>query len=282
MMEEANWLQNMEGDLDSAHLNWVHRRLREDSPPPPVGMPGFWSPDPSPPKLDVEPTEYGAYYSASRRMDDGNLWHRINQFIFPCFTMITNGPISLCRYFVPIDDHYAMLIMQMADPVKPFSEEMRTGTAQMFDMFHGYQERVPNDPRTYFLTVANKRNDYMRSRDLEKDSLFLGIPFVGNLQDRAMTELMCNDPGEPVYDRTQENLGSSDQMVSAVRKQLLEALRRHEKGTLPANLDKPELDRVRAVTLLLPPDADWRAESEKARTVQEGVPVAFEVPTILD
>ena len=45
MMEEANWLQNMEGDLDSAHLDWVHRRLHEDSPKPEKGIRGFWNPE---------------------------------------------------------------------------------------------------------------------------------------------------------------------------------------------------------------------------------------------
>ena len=54
--------------------------------------------------------------------------------------------------------------------------------------------------------------------------MFNGVPFVGNLQDRAMTELMCNDDGEPIYDRTQEHLGSSDAQVALVRRQLLEAV----------------------------------------------------------
>ena len=45
MMEEANWLQNMEGDLDSAHLDWVHRRLAEDSPKSEKGVRGFWNPE---------------------------------------------------------------------------------------------------------------------------------------------------------------------------------------------------------------------------------------------
>ena len=35
-----------------------------------------------------------------------------------------------------------------------------------------------------------------------------GIPFILNLQDRAMTELMCGPGDEPLYDRTQEHLGS--------------------------------------------------------------------------
>ena len=72
-------------------------------------------------------------------------------------------------------------------------------------------------------------------------------------------------------------------MVIAVRKQLLKALRkRNELNELPANLDDPELDKVRAATLLLSPDADWKAESEKGRKAEPGVPVAYEVPIIID
>ncbi|HVN29911.1 MAG TPA: Rieske 2Fe-2S domain-containing protein, partial [Candidatus Binataceae bacterium] len=37
MMEEANWLQNLEGDLDSAHIEWIHGRLAENSPKPKIG-----------------------------------------------------------------------------------------------------------------------------------------------------------------------------------------------------------------------------------------------------
>lgn len=284
MMEEANWLQNLEGDLDSVHLDFVHRRLERDSPAPEIGMPGFWNPDPNPPVLDVVPTAYGAYYSAARTMEDGQLWHRINQFIFPCFTMITSGDFSLNRAFVPLDDHHAMLISIVCDPVKEIPQDEREARAHGFDEFHGYIERVPSDPRTYFMTVANKRNDYMRDMKLQEERMFLGIPFVGNLQDRAMTELMTDEHGiEPIYDRTKENLGSSDLMVSTVRKQLLEALRkRNELNELPANLDDAELDKVRAATLLLSPDADWKAESEKGRKAQPGVPVTYEVPIIID
>jgi phenylpropionate dioxygenase-like ring-hydroxylating dioxygenase large terminal subunit len=282
MMEEANWLQNMEGDLDSAHLDWVHRRLHRDAPAPEIGMPGFWNPDPNPPVLDVVPTEYGAYYSAARTMDDGQQWHRINQFIFPCFTMISIGHTALVRSFVPLDDHHAMLISQFADPVTAIPEEQRVGAANTFDAFHGFIERT-NDPGSYFMTVANKRNDYLRDMELQQERLFFGVPFVGNLQDRAMTELMCGDNGEPIYDRTKEHLGSSDQMVSAVRKQLLEAVRkRRHAGELPANLDDPGLDRVRAATMLLPADSNWRSESEKARIAEPGRPAAYEVPLIMD
>ena len=112
MMEEANWLQNMEGDLDSVHLDWVHKRLSKDAPPPPMGTHGFYNPDPTPPTFDVQKSAYGAFYSAMRHMDDEQEWHRVNQFLFPFFTMISAGPAVNFRSFIPIDDHHAMLITQ--------------------------------------------------------------------------------------------------------------------------------------------------------------------------
>ena len=45
MMEEANWLQNLEGDFDSNHLDWLHRPLKADSAKPKLGMRGFWNSD---------------------------------------------------------------------------------------------------------------------------------------------------------------------------------------------------------------------------------------------
>ena len=300
MMEEANWLQNMEGDLDSAHLDWVHRRLRRDSPKPAVGMRGFWNPDPRAPRLEVVPTEYGAFYTAKRSMPEGDEWHRINQFIFPFHSMITNGvphQVTL-RSFVPIDDYNAMLISQFGQIHKPFRQTplilrrpvrqvRRTlrwlGSSKLlkttaFDEVGGYIERT-NDPRSYFLTKANKRNDYLRNRQVEKESMFSGVPWVVNLQDRAMTELMCNADEEPIYDRTREHLGSSDAMVIAVRRQLLQAvLRLQDGGGVPANVDNVGLDRVRPASMRLAVDADWKTLSEAARNADSGQPPTADVP----
>lgn len=281
MMEEANWVQNMEGDLDSVHLNWLHRRLAADSPAPPQGIRGFWSPDPEPPELDVERTEYGAYYSSQRRWNDGQIWHRINQFIFPFHTMISVGKIVNLRSFVPLDDHHAMLISHSGSPLGPFPADQVRGR-NAFDEVGGYEPRT-NDPRSYFLTKANKRNDYHRDLEVEKTLMHSGIPFVLNLQDRAMTELMCSFDGEPLYDRTQENLGSTDAFVIAVRSQLINAAKRfQDTGQLPPNVEDVSFDRIRAASVLIPSDVDWKAHSKEARNADSGQAPSDDVPLIID
>jgi hypothetical protein len=132
------------------------------------------------------------------------------------------------------------------------------------------------------MTKANKRNDYGRDMKVQENAMFCGIPFVGNLQDRAMTELMCNNAGEPIYDRMQEHLTSSDAMIIAVRRQLLDAAKAlRDKGEPPANVDCVELDQVRAASLKLPIDVDWKSASETARRATVGQPSAADVPLIL-
>jgi nitrite reductase/ring-hydroxylating ferredoxin subunit len=290
MMEEANWLQNIEGDLDSVHLDHVHRRLAEDAPNPPLGMPGFWNNDPNPPRLDVERTEWGAFYTSMRMLPDGRDWHRINNFVFPFHTTISVGPVAVLRSFVPLDDHHAMLVHQMASVEGPFTDaasalgpDSETVLAEdSFAAVGGYLPRS-NDPRSYFMTFANKRNDYLRDRTVEKESMRLGVPFVLNLQDRAMTELMCGADGEPLYDRTQEHLGSSDQMIIAVRAQLLAAVKAlRDDGALPPNVDDVSLDHVRSASLILEPDVDWRTLSADARSSDSGRPVSADVPLIIE
>ena len=282
MMEEANWLQNMEGDLDSAHLDWVHKRLSKDAPPPPLGMHGFYNPDPTPPKLTPHTTDYGAFYSAMRKLEDGQEWHRVNQFIFPFHTMISVGNEVLFRSFVPLDDHHAMLIHHRAFPDQPVPEGINEEMIDAFAEAGGYQERS-HDPRSYFLTVANKRNDYWLDRDVQKDRMYCGIPFVWNLPDRAMTELMTNDAGEPIYDRTQEHLGTSDVFVITVRRQLLRAVKAHlAQGALPANATDPKSGRVRMGSFLLAEGSDWVEETAAARNPDTGLPIADQVPLIIE
>ncbi|MGI9614058.1 MAG: Rieske 2Fe-2S domain-containing protein [Acidimicrobiales bacterium] len=282
MMEEANWVQNMEGDLDSVHLNWLHRRLEADSPAPSLGIRGFWSPDPEPPMLDVERTEYGAYYSSQRSWNENQTWHRINQFIFPFHTMISVGATINLRSFVPLDDTHAMLISHSGNPVGPMPEAMSFREDDPFGEVGGYIERT-NDPRTYFMTAANKRNDYHRDLEVEKNLMHCGIPFVLNLQDRAMTELMCDDDGYPLYDRTQEHLGSTDAFVIAVRAQLIDAAKQHrDTGQVPANVHDVSWDRVRAASVLLDADIDWRAHSKLARSADSDQPPSDDVPLIID
>jgi hypothetical protein len=281
MMEEANWFQNLEGDIDSVHIDYLHGRLHQDKLMA-GGIRGFFTLDRSP-KLTVMPTDYGAFYSARRKWDDeGNEWHRISQFIMPFHTMIaaSNQDRVSLRSWVPIDDHYTLQIVQSGSTAGPISDAENEAAPKIFDIVGGYAP-ASSDPRSKYYTAANKNNDYLRDFELEKTTQFCGIIFAGNLQDRAMTELMCNEDGiEPIYDRSKEHLGTTDSMVIAVRRMMIAAAKRlRDEGIPPANAVNVELDRVRSASAILPVGVDWVAETEVARNSDGGMAVAYVTPT---
>ena len=290
MMEESNWLQNLEGDTDSNHLDYLHSRLDAfrwrlfGEVPTEPERPGLfnmvWSD--KMPRLDVRLTDYGCYYTSKRTWDaDPRFeWHRINQFIFPFHTMITGGDAVSLRSFVPLDDEWAMLITQRGSLTQRMYESTAPGQTSLESAI-GFVERK-SDPRTYFYTKANKHNDYLRDYEAEKTTRVSGVPAVGNLQDRAMTELMSNEKGEVIYDRSREHLGSLDVMVIAVRRHLLRAVKAlRDTGTPPPNVDDLKLNRVRHATVILPHGADWVNVTEGFRDSDSGLPVAWEMKPLM-
>jgi len=267
MLFECNWLQALEGDIDSAHIDWVHSKLSPETP-----YRGTWHEDRRP-RLEVLHTGYGACYSARRRSAiDERDWHRITQYLLPFFTMIaaSDPAIVSARTWVPLDDQYTLQFVMRARLDRAVSEDERRQARDPFADWGGYAPAT-SDPRTRYYTRANLHNDYLVDRRLAKTDLMLGIPFVGNLQDRAMTETMGT-----ICDRTEEHLGTTDAMIIHVRRRLSDAaraLRAH--GTIPANVDDTTLYRVRPASLFLPESESWITATEKARQADAGVPIAW-------
>jgi phthalate 4,5-dioxygenase len=266
MLEECNWVQALEGDIDSSHIDFVHAKRRTDSK-----QRGTFHRDKRP-RLEVLPTDYGTCYSARRRSDTERLyWHRITQFILPFFSMIaaSDPHIVSARAWVPLDDYHNLQFVIRGRLDRPVTEEEKRQVRDPFAAWGGYVEST-GEPRTRFYTKANLHNDYLVDHELQKE-LTLGIPFLGNLQDRAMTETMG-----PIYDRTQEHLGTTDAMVIQVRRQLINAATMlRDQGTVPLNVDNPNLCRVRPASILLPEGESWITATEKARQSDAGVPIAW-------
>ena len=273
MLEECNWVQGLEGDIDSSHIDWVHGRLRPDGGRASGGFAGTYNRDRRP-RLEVLATEYGGCYSGSRAIDDaGTRWHRITQFLMPFHSMIAaSDPNTVhLRSWVPLDDEHHMLFSQTGRLDRAFTAEERQTFDDPFASLGGYVPKDPTSPLTRYLSTARLANQYNLDLELQKKELMFGVPFVGNIQDRAMTEAMG-----PIYKRWKEHLGSTDAMVIFVRRRLLDAARAlREKGAVPANSRNPSLNRVRSASIMLPDGQSWVAATEDARKSDAGAPIAW-------
>jgi phthalate 4,5-dioxygenase len=197
----------------------------------------------------------------------------VTQFIMPFHTMIaaSSGDSVHLRSWVPIDDEHHMLFQQTAMLNRAVTDEERRQADDPFAEVGGYVSRSAYEPLKRYLSVPRLENEYNLDMDLQKNELMFGVPFVGNLQDRAMTEAMG-----PIYKRWKEHLGTTDAMVIYVRRRLLDSARAlREQGRVPANVTDPSLNRVRSASILLPEGESWVTATEEARKSDSAAPIAW-------
>jgi phthalate 4,5-dioxygenase len=255
---DCNWLQGLEGDIDTAHIGFLHFGSEEAEDQVP-GTFRYYTLADRAPKYAVLDTDYGSMYGAYRPAGPGQYYWRIAQFLFPFWTMTPTGLLGhqiVARAWVPMDDEHMIMFMMMPrlDPER-LAARARGGVrmAKMLPNTTGWLGR--------FRLEANEDNDYQMDRDAqERDEEYSGIAGI-HLQDQAITESMG-----PIYDRTQEHLGSSDAMVIRVRRRLIAAAKALAlDGTLPASVDQPEVYRQRSGGVILDEGADWIEATAKLR-----------------
>jgi phthalate 4,5-dioxygenase len=255
VIEECNWLQALEGGIDTSHAPILHRTLRATSTRPGI--------DPrSPfvrggaPLLEVDLTDYGYRYAGIRKMPEGGHYVRAYHYVMP-FTQLR--PASLFgsalpdgsrdagpgHFWVPMDDHTCMVwnFMYRFPDDEPFNAEDRRE--------YGNGNGPDHVDQTTFRGLRNIRNNWGIDRQVQKTDTFSGIEGV-NTQDRAVQESMG-----AIVDRSQEYLGPADKAIIAMRRLLVQAVR-----TVQAGGDPPAADtsyyQLRAVERILDDGVEWR------------------------
>jgi hypothetical protein len=252
----SNWMQALEGDIDTSHLSFLHSggELLENQRPKSFS---YYSLKDKSPRYVVIETDFGTSYGAYRPAEPGFTYWRIAHFMYPCFSMIPTGVLGkqvLARAWVPLDDENCVL----------WSFAGRAGSPMVGqnDYVFGHEDYEPNGTGWLerFRGTRQVENDYQIDRKLQKNGSFTGITGV-HTQDQCVTETMGT-----IYDRSHEHLGTSDAMVIRTRRALINAAKQlRDHGTLPATVDNSGLYQTRSGGVILPNDADWLLATEHLR-----------------
>ena len=88
----------------------------------------------------------------------------------------------------------------------------------------------------------------------------------------------CQSGVSPIFDRTRENLCSSDTGIAMTRRLLLETLGAYrDHGTRPRGVSEPDVLMVRAVSLRLPPEESWVDVGAPFMRAQLGADFGYEL-----
>jgi phthalate 4,5-dioxygenase len=230
-LQDCNYLQGVEGECDSTHLQFLHWNFAASG-----FMRDFYRREML--EYVTEQTDFGMRLVAVRDGGEGNAYVRVSSFVMPvdCWVPARTGSV---HFYVPAGDdtHSWRINMRMRVPPE------ERGTEAVF-WEDGYVKR------------QNIRNHYQIDREKQKAENFTGLGPNFVVHDSVATETMG-----PLYDRSKEHLGTSDRAVIAVRNYLLRTVKDFTNGAEPPNLvTDPAQNRFSHVDVLndVIEGTDWR------------------------
>jgi phthalate 4,5-dioxygenase oxygenase subunit len=259
--QESNWLQALEGGIDSSHVSWLHSGGLKSDPLFKGAKGNQYNLADRKPFFEVADAEGGLFIAARRNAEEGSYYWRITPWIMPNFTMVPpRGDHPMHGHFwVPIDDENCWAYSFDYHPVRPLTDEERQA---MIDGHGVHNEYVPGTYRP----LQNKDNDYLMDREAQRrGDTYSGVKGIA-MQDASLQESMG-----PIVDRTKERLVSTDSGIIMARRKLqkaAEALR--DEGVEPPGV-QPEHHKVRSAAVVLPKDASFIEASRDALAVKPGV-----------
>ena len=259
-LQECNWLQAMEGGIDSSHVSFLHSGALNTDPLFKGSKGNQYNLNDKKPVFEVVEQPGGLYIGARRNAEEGSYYWRITPWVMPSFTMVpprADHPMH-GHFWIPIDDENCWAWSFDYHPVRALTKDERQA------MIDGMGIHVRYVPGTY-RPLANKDNDYLMDRDAQRK----GITYSG-VEGIAMQDASLQESMGPICDRTKENLVSTDNGIIMARHRLMKAARAlAEKGVMPPGVD-PEHHRVRSAALVLPPDQPYKEAAKEALRVRPG------------
>lgn len=240
----CNWVQLLEGALDSSHVSSLHQHwLTHGSymmTGPHPGVMGALSV-----KYEINDRPYGYMANARRLLPGGIQVNRKTEFILPWFTMIPSTLKTLkgALAVVPIDDentHFWDISWDTAGPIDVVTiDKLRNSGKRSPDLDNYFQPRFGAD------------KIWGQDREMMKEGHYTGFIAL-SFEDYAVQESQGT-----IADRSKEHLGTSDVAIIRMRRIMLDMVRDFQKGKLPDILtNQLEYEKLHPVHEVIVPNAE--------------------------
>ena len=262
--QQCNWLQAMEGGIDSSHVSFLHS-MNLDSDPLFKGARGNqYNLSDLKPVFEVVEHPGGLFIGARRKAEDDQYYWRITPWVMPSFTMVPprgDHPVH-GHFWIPINDENCWAWSF------DYKSQRELTADEIQAMKDGKGIHAKYVPGTY-MPLANKSNDYLMDREAQRSRRsYSGIEGIA-IQDASLQESMG-----PICDRRKEKLAPTDKGIMMARRMLFKAIKNHEEsGELPPGVD-PEQHKIRSASVLLPKDQHYQDGARDAVKAKPGEPHA--------
>jgi phenylpropionate dioxygenase-like ring-hydroxylating dioxygenase large terminal subunit len=244
-IQATNYLQGLEGTLDSGHLSFLHQGTFGRQYVKSNQGPSFLAAN-STPEFHIIETPYGMTVGSKRALPDGRAYWRMTQFLLPAMTLVPPNGTNARNVitFVPIDDETTLYWAISWQPVAPMDADERDRLQSGIGV---HPKLIPGT----FLPEVNPENGYLQNRELQASGAsFSGIPGI------AAQDLAVQQSAGRIVDRTKEHLATSDRAIIETRRLLEEAARTIGRGARSIGTDADRY-RVRSASFVAEPGETW-------------------------
>ena len=228
--QETNYLQAIEGGIDSSHSNFLHATVDAfrvtdayvEKVKSSANLRAKYHLMDKAPRFTVKKTDYGLVIAVRRNAEEDTYYWRMTQFLLPSHTMIPyqKGLSIHGHCWVPRDDETCWVWTMSWNPDQPLSSDDRDAIAN--ETFRSTRRQV--DPVTFRPLRNINPTTIGSTANSSGTTTMTGIHGFA-AQDQAIQESMGT-----VVDRTQERLGTSDTAIIAMRRLLLQEIRALQQG----------------------------------------------------
>jgi phthalate 4,5-dioxygenase oxygenase subunit len=242
----ANWLQCFEVGIDPAHPSFLHRFL-QDEPLEAIGQNAagkqFRSASAgavngqqwpmtrimrefAQPEISFEKQPFGVQITALRPMTPELTHVRVTNAIFPAtFVIPLSETMTITQMHVPVDDTHTYWYSFFTSFGSPLDREAMRAQRQQFISLPDY---IPK---------SGRHNRWGFNPEEQRSQTYLGMGEEDiNVHDQWAVESMG-----PIQDRTREHLGTSDKIIMANRRSLLQAIEAVQAGGVAPGAADPAL-----------------------------------------
>lgn len=248
----CNYVQVLEGLLDSSHLSVLHSSALAAPADPnlPFAQVTSHMQFDAAPQIESEETDFGLHYAAVRNVD-GKAETRVAAFLSPCWIRNPNADLTLgC---VPMGDERTAFYHIWYDGEKRFGEEplhsqqqQHVGLDQPTLEAHGMTRATAKGPK-----AMSRANGFHQDRFKSREGHFTGM--ASFTQEDALVSVS----GGAIRDRSKERLSTADLPIAHLYRVLLKSARGAAAGSEPLFLNQ-SVARIRGAHAQLETGSDWR------------------------
>ncbi len=237
----CNWVQLLEGQIDSAHLSHLHASSVTST------LSSMALADRGP-RFDVETTPWGMHVAATRSLNDDERYTRVTQCVLPNYEFIP-------RAAEPGTDEYERIARFVVVQV-PLDD---VSTIVWYIMWHPTRALARGENGTMW-PVWNDAYEVVRDRLRGgQDRELLQRGHASGLNNLLTEDMIVAESMGPIADRSREYLGTSDTAVARFRRLFLDATRDNDNGATPrGSQDGIAYETIQGRGLRHAAGVDWR------------------------